>query len=164
MKIFDTSSIVCIFREIKYPKIFEICKKCGYQLCITPQVYDEIAKNPETLHHLKTYGEIAVVDSVDAECYTKLSKRYPWLHKGELSVLCAGVGKNRRDERYYCIIDEKARTLRDKLNLRVTGTVGLIIWQKALHTLTHDECQEIYNRFLGSSFRIKEYILQGLLK
>jgi len=164
MKIFDTSSVVCIFSEIKYPKIFEICKEYGYQLCITPQVYDEITQNPETFQHLKGYGDINIVNTVDGDCYTKLSKRYPWMHKGEISVLCAGLSKKGSHERYYCIIDERARKLRDKLHVRVTGTVGLILWQKSLSALTKGECQDLYNKFLQSEFWIKKDIIQGLLK
>ncbi|MDD4455803.1 MAG: hypothetical protein PHI67_10915 [Candidatus Methanomethylophilaceae archaeon] len=45
MKIFDTSSIVCIFREVQYPRILDVCKGLGYRLSITPQVYEEIKEN-----------------------------------------------------------------------------------------------------------------------
>lgn len=164
MKIFDTSSIVCIFREVQYPKILDACKDLGYRLSITPQVYEEIMENPETFQHLEAYGNVEIVPDGDTECYKKLAKRYPWLHKGELSVLCAGVAKEQDNQRYYCVIDERARNLRENLKIRVTGTVGLILWEKEVLALTGGECRELYNRFLQSSFWIKKEVLQGLLK
>jgi predicted nucleic acid-binding protein len=164
MKIFDTSSIVCIFREVKYPKILDVCKCLGYRLSITSQVYEEITKNPQTLRHLEAYGDVEIIQDGDAECCKKLAKRYPWLHKGELSVLCAGVAKKQDNQRYYCVIDERARNLRENLKIRVTGTVGLILWEKEVLALTGGECRDLYSRFLQSSFRINKEILQGLLK
>lgn len=164
MKIFDTSSIVCIFREVQYPKILDACKDLGYRFSITSQVYEEITKNPETLQHLEAYGDVDIIRDGDAERYERLAKRYPWLHKGELSVLCAAVAKKRDNKRYYCVIDERARNLRDKLQIRVTGTVGLILWERERFALTGGECHELYNRFLQSSFHIKKEILQGLLR
>ncbi len=164
MKIFDTSSIVCIFREVEYPGILDVCKDLGYRLSVTPQVYEEIKDNPETLRRLETYGNVEIVDDGDAECCKNLAKRYPWLHKGELSVLCAGVAREQGKQRYYCVIDERARNLRGNLKIRVTGTVGLILWEKEMLALTAGECRELYNRFLQSSFWVKEEVLQGLLK
>jgi len=164
MKIFDTSSIVCIFREVQYPRILDVCKGLGYRLSITPQVYEEITENTETLRHLEAYGNVEIVQDGDAECCKKLAKRYPWLHKGELSVLCAGVAKKQDNQRYYCVIDERARNLRENLKIRVTGTVGLILWEKEVLALTGGECRELYNRFLQTSFWIKKEVLQGLLK
>lgn len=163
MKVFDTSSIVCIFREIEYPKVLDVCKSLGYQLSITPQVYEEIQGNPETFRHFEAYESIVVVENSDTECYEHLLKRYPWMHKGELSVLSAGMAEKKDGNRYYCVIDERARNLRDTLQLRVTGTVGLILWEKELLALTGEECRDMYHKFLQSSFHIKEEVLQGLL-
>ena len=119
MKIFDTSSIVCIFREVQYPKILDACKDLGYRLSITPQVYEEIMENPETVQHLEAYGNVEIIPDGDTECYKKLAKRYPWQHKGELSVLCAGVAREQENQRYYCVIDDGARNLRENLKIRV---------------------------------------------
>lgn len=90
MKIFDTSSIVCIFREVQYPKILDACKGLGYRLSITPQVYEEIMENPETLQHLEAYGNVEILQDGDAECCKRLAKRYPWLHtqRGTQCPLC----------------------------------------------------------------------------
>ena len=164
MKIFDTSSIVCIFREIEYPKILDVCDDLGYLLSITPQVYEEITENPETLRCLEAYGGVEIIDDGDTECSERLARRYPWLHKGEISVICAGVAEKRDKKRYYCIIDERARNLRDRLQIRVTGTIGLILWERGRLALKGEECHDLYNRFLQSSFHIKKEVLQELLR
>ncbi len=164
MKIFDASAIICIFREIRFSKSLDICRKRGYTLTTTQQVFDEIKKNPKTLQEFMAFGNFTVIPVEDNQCLTKLSKRYPWLHSGEISVLCLGLQKKEEQARYYCIIDERARTLKDKLQIRIHGTVGLVLWLKDCGEITPDECHILYKRFVESSFRIKEEIIKGLIK
>ena len=68
MKIFDASSIVCLLREANFPKAFEICKKHGYDLFVTKQVYEELEKNPETFKLFKACKGFSVIDDVDEQC------------------------------------------------------------------------------------------------
>lgn len=164
MKIFDTSSIICIFREIESPKFFENCKRLGYDLCITPQVYEELKRNPETFKLFSSFDDFNIISDIDLNCFNELSRRYPWLHDGEISVLCSGVYKKRHNEHYHCVIDERARKLKDELGIKINGTIGLIVWQKKLLGFTEKECNLIYNKFLNSSFWVKNNILQELLK
>lgn len=163
MKIFDTSSIICILREIRFPKALDTCIKRSYRLTITRQVYDEIQKNPETFRAFTHYGKFTVIPVNDDPCFSRLSKRYPWLHDGEISVLCLGLQKQRTGTRYICIIDERARTLKDTLQIHIHGTIGLLLWQKDRGALTVDECHDLYKRFRESSFRITEDILAELI-
>ena len=164
MKIFDTSSIICIFREIRFPKALDTCMKHGYQLTTTQPVFDEIKRNLDTFREFTAYGKFSVIPVNDDSCFKKISKRYPWLHSGEISVLCLGLQKQRQRARYICIIDERARTLKDKLQIRIHGTVGLLLWQKDRKDLTSGECHLLYKRFIESSFRITEEILAGLIR
>ena len=164
MKIFDTSSIICILREIRFPKALDICMKRGYRLTTTQQVFDEIKKNLDTFREFAAYGKFSVISVNDDPCFKKFSKRYPWLHSGEISVLCLGLQKQREHARYYCIIDERARTLKDKMGIRIHGTVGLLLWQKDRKELSPGECHDLYKRFIESSFRITEEILTGLIR
>jgi len=164
MKIFDTSSIVCLLREIRFPKALDTCTGCGYHLTTTQQVYDEIQENPETFQEFIRYGKFSVIPVNDEPCFEKLSKRYPWLHDGEISVLCLGMQKERQHARYICIIDERARTLKDKLHIRIHGTIGLLLWQKDRGELSKSECHVLYKRLKESSFRITEDILAGLIR
>jgi len=164
MKIFDTSSIICILREIRFPKVLDICLKRGYRLATTQQVFDEIKRNPETFREFTAYGKFSVIPVNDDSCSEKLSKRYPWLHDGEISILCLGLQKEREHTRYICIIDERARTLKDKLQIHIHGTVGLLLWQKDRKDLSLAECHILYKRFIESSFRITEDLLAGLIR
>jgi predicted nucleic acid-binding protein len=165
MKIFDASSIVCLLREANFPKAFEICKKHGYDLFVTKQVYEELEKNPETFRLFKACKGFSVMDDVDEQCLSKISKRYPWLHEGEISVLCAGIDKEQSGSNYRCIIDERARQLKSKYGIKVNGTIGLLLWQKEkLNELTSADCNEIYNSIKCSSFWIKEDVLKELLR
>ena len=164
MKIFDTSSIICLLREIRFPKALDTCIQRGYCVTTTPQVYDEIRKNPETFREFTAYGKFSVIPVNDKPCFEKLSKRYPWLHDGEISILCLGLQKERQHSRYICIIDERARNLRDKLHICIHGTVGLLLWQKDRGELSVSECHDLYKRLKESSFRITENILTGLIR
>ena len=165
MKIFDASSIVCLLREAHFPKAFELCKKHGYSLSITTQVYEELEKNPETFRLFQKCEGFSVIDNTDEDCCSKIAKRYPWLHKGEISVICAGIEKKQSGNYYHCIIDERAKKLRSKYDLKINGTIGLLLWQKEqLNELTNTECREIYENIKCSSFWIKENILQELLR
>jgi len=164
MKIFDTSSIICILREIRFPKALDSCIKQGYQLATTQQVFDELKRNPDSYREFTAYGKFAVIPVNEDPGFRKLSKRYPWLHDGEISVLCLGIQQQRVHARYICIIDERARTLKDKLQIRIHGTVGLLLWQKDHNELSDAECHDLYNRFIESSFRITKEILTGLIR
>jgi predicted nucleic acid-binding protein len=164
MKIFDTSSIICFLLEIRYPRALDTCIKRGYRLATTQQVYDEIRKNPETFREFTAYGKFTVIPVNNKPCFLRLSKRYPWLHDGEISVLCLGLQKERDRSRYICIIDERARALKDKLQIRIHGTIGLLLWQKDRKELSPGECHDLYKRFRESSFWISEEILAGLVR
>jgi predicted nucleic acid-binding protein len=54
--------------------------------------------------------------------------------------------------------------LKDKLQIRIHGTVGLLLWQKDRREISRDECHDLYKRFIESSFRIKEEILAELIQ
>jgi predicted nucleic acid-binding protein len=165
VKIFDASSIVFLLREADFPKAFEICTKHRYNLSVTKQVYEELRKNPETFNLFKALESFLVIYNVDEQCISRISKRYPWLHEGEISVLCAGIEKEQSGDSYRCIIDERARNLKSEYGIKVNGTIGLLLWQKEkLNELTSVDCNEIYNCIKCSSFWIKEDILKELLR
>ena len=165
MKIFDTSSIICLLREANCSKTLNICKKHGYQLAVTKQVYEELMYNPESLKLFQSFDGFSVIDEHDPDCFSKFEKRYPWLHKGEISVLCTGISRKQNNRNYHCVIDEKARNLKDEYELKVNGTIGLLLWQKnQLKELTSSDCTELYDTIKKSSFWISEDILQELLQ
>jgi len=164
MKVFDTSSVICFLREIRFSKALDTCISRGYQLAVTRQVFDEIQRNPNTLREFTAYGKFTVILVNDPPCFNRLSKRYPWLHDGEISVLCFGLQKERAGSRYICIIDEQARNLKDKLHIRIHGSVVLLLWQKDCGDLAPGECHHLYKMFKQSSFRVTDDILAGLIQ
>lgn len=164
MKVFDTSSIICLLRDAGFPKALDTCIKRGYRIATTRQVYEEIRKNPESFAAFRAYGKFLVIPVDDNSCFTRLSKRYPWLHDGEISILCLSLQKEQQHERYIAIIDERARKLRDTLLIRIHGTIGLLLWQKDRGELSTGECHDLYKRIGESSFRIPEDILAGLIR
>jgi predicted nucleic acid-binding protein len=165
VKIFDISSIICLLREADFPKAFEICKKYGYDLAVTRQVYEELEKNPETFNLFGHVEGFSVIYDVNERCLSRISKRYPWLHEGEISVLCAGVGKQLSGESYHCIINENPGQLSSRLGIKVDGTADLLLWQKEqLNELTDADCKKISSNIKNSPFWIKENILKELLR
>lgn len=130
MKIFDASSIIYLLRGAYFPGAFEIYKKRGYDLAVTKQVYEELEKNPETFNLLNSCKDFLVIDNVDEQCISRISKRYPWLHEGEISVLCACIDKEQSGESYNCIVNEKAGQLNSRYGIKANGAIGLLLWQK----------------------------------
>jgi predicted nucleic acid-binding protein len=165
MKIVDASFIICIIHEAEYPKIFEICFNLGHQFIIPSTVYEELKKNKSTFRSLRSYPDFFTVsDEIDADCYEYFESRYPYLHSGELGVICLAFTQEKKGQKYTCIIDEKARKINEVKKLRLTGTLGLILWIKKSDKITNKESELIYNHLRDSNFRIKDSLLELLLK
>jgi len=165
MKIFDTSSVVCILKEIDEIKILDQCLSNNYSISITEDVHIELQKEVETYNRFKKYGKFEIFKNTNPECENKLQNRYPMLHKGEISVLCHSIEKNNQGIKTRCVIDEReARRLKDVLPVTITGTIGLIKWHKKNGRLSQDECIEIHKRISESGFRISQSILNEILQ
>lgn len=169
MKIFDTSSVICILQDIRFPKILEICKKNGYSIAIPSIVFEELKENRKTFEILQKYNIFEILNDFDQSEYERLQNRYPGLHGGEISVICCALHRMRNGDRHYCIIDETAarNVVRSDGNckwLKLTGTVGLICWEKDKSDLSKQECKIMYELFTKSGFWIKRSVLGELLK
>ena len=165
IKIFDTSTIVCIFQEAKYPKIIDNCLKNGYQLFIPTQVFDELKANTNTISQFKKYKDSFIIRDTCNEYHEYLSRRYPRLHKGEIGVLAMGIEFDKLNNSYICFLDEGlARIIGAQLHLKTSGLVGLSLWEKEKGDISEPECKLIYDNISKSSFRIKKEILARLLK
>lgn len=130
MIIFDAPSVIHLLREAYFPRAFEISKERGHDLAITEQVYEELEKNPATFSSLNSCKDFLIIDNVYERCISRISKRYPWLHEGEISVLCACLDKEQSGESYNCIISEKARQLSSKFGIKASGHIDLLLWQE----------------------------------
>ena len=165
MKIFDTSSVVCILKEIGYTKILDQCLLSNYQISIPKEVYEELQEEEETIKKFEEYGKFLIIDYSNKKCMNKLQNRYPMLHSGEISVLCNSLATRDEGIKDRCIIDEKeARKLAKILPVLITGTVGLIKWHKENGRLSVDECIDIHSRISKSGFRVSKEILNEIIK
>jgi predicted nucleic acid-binding protein len=164
-KIFDTSTIVCIFQEAKFPKIIDNCLKKDYKLIIPTQVYDELKVNINTFSYFKQYADDFTIRDTCDEYFEYLSRRYPRLHKGEIGVLSLGIEFSKLNNLYICFLDEgPARIIGEQLHLRTAGLVGLSLWERKNGDISKPECKLIYDNISKSPFRIKKEILEKLIE
>jgi predicted nucleic acid-binding protein len=165
MKIFDSSSLISIFREVEYPKVLQNCVNRKYRLVIPNTVYNELRKNKKTYSLFADFIELFEIINIKKECLENLSARYPYLHEGELGVICLALEENKLRNKNICILDDKkARNFCKKNSIRITGLIGLLIWQKKNGDLNRSECKIIYKNIYASKFRIGESILGELVR
>ncbi len=167
MKIFDASSIICLVHEAKFTKVFQICQNKGYRLLIPNTVFEELKRNENTYNFIKSVNYFEPIEVIDSDCYEYLQRRYPQLHQGEIGVICCGLSKRKDKQKYICIIDENKggiKKLKETDGLKITGTLGLLIWLKKSKELTDEDCKYIYDQLLQSNFWIKPEKLKILLE
>lgn len=165
IKIFDTSTIVCIFQEAQYPKIFDNCIKRKYQLVIPDYVFDEIKENINTYSSFKKYQSYFMIKSSNENYFNFLVTRYPRLHKGEIGVISLGLEYNRTNNRFVCLLDDNyARDISKKLHLRTAGIIGFALWEKENGDICYSDCETIHKNISQSKFRLSNDILDRLIK
>lgn len=164
MKLFDTSGLVCLLKEIEEPGILDTCDELGHPVYITKAVYDELRKNPETFQKYQNYNKITVLPEDNKTCINALKKRYPWIHDGEASVICMGKYLKENEIPAYCIIDERARKISREKEIPTTGIVGLILWEAEKNKLTEQDLKRLQTKLRESPFRISEKYLSLLHK
>lgn len=163
MKIFDTSSIVCLLKEIDEPGVLDICETLGYDIYVTAEVYEELQENEETFKKFQSYGKFGVLPKDNTGCVDKIRKRHIQLHDGEASIICACERLKANNIPFWCIIDEaKARKVAESKNLSLTGIIGLLLWEYERDELNSDDLQRIKRELRASPFRISDNILNHL--
>jgi len=158
MKLVDSSCIICLFSEIERPNVLLDWIKYGYQIVITQHVYDELQNNVETKNkatpHIKN-GNIIIQNTLSHDEITHLSKRFPYLGFGELSVIQTALSLNRQDKRYYAVLDDgRARKVALKLGVNLTGTYGLLKTLKEKGYISEEQFNIYKTEMNNSSFRI----------
>jgi predicted nucleic acid-binding protein len=93
-----------------------------------------------------------------------LKRRFPGLGDGEINVLCWGIKLKDLGTQYYCVIDEKlGRKAAQKLELPLTGSIGLIKILKDRKLLIKEQIINIIEDIKASPFRVDEAVLRGLV-
>jgi predicted nucleic acid-binding protein len=165
VKIFDASTIVCIFQEAKFPNFLNNCIKRNYNLVIPRQVYNEIEVNRNTFSCFREFIDFFTIEECLDEHFDYLTRRFPTLHQGEIGVLSVGLEYNKCGNKYICFLDDgHARDISKKLHLRTSGLIGLALWEKENGDISRSECEMVYHNIAKSNFRIKEEMLDKLIK
>lgn len=139
----DTSTLI-IFKKIE-------------QLQLLNSLYGEIFTTPEIADE---YGEILpswiIIRAVSVMKYQKFLETQ--IDKGEASAIALA---SEFDDVLLLLDDLKARKLAEKLNLQVTGTLGIIHKAKQLSLI--DAVKPLLDNLLLTNFRISKKLIQEIL-
>ena len=128
---------------------------------ITDYVKNEFKKTGY-VEKLDEYLDNKIIKLEHIDYNPLLKKRYPFLGDGELSIIQWGLNLKESCS-YYCIIDDlHARKVAEKLNLSISGSIGLIILLKNKNNYSYDKIDKIIESIKNSEFRISENILNKL--
>ena len=128
--------------------MLDILKDLYGKIVITRQVKEEFGKSvPEWIE----------VEDVNDKKYLELVKNFVDL--GEASTIALAV---ERDKNIVILDDMKARKLAQKLNLKITGTVGIIIKARKKNIIT--SIAKVLNNLKKDGFRISEYLEREALR
>ena len=128
--------------------MLDILKELYGKIIITRQVKDEFGENvPEWIE----------VEEVNDKKYMELVEKFVDL--GEASTIALAVEKN---ESIVILDDMKARKLAQKLNLKMTGTIGIIIKARKKNIIT--SIAKVLNKLKKDGFRISENLEREALR
>ena len=128
--------------------MLDVLKELYGKVFITEEVSKEFGK---------TVPDWIEVRKVSDNKYLKLMKNFVDL--GEASTIALAV---ETDDIVIILDDLKARKLAQKLNLKITGTIGVLVKARKRNIIT--STQEVLNRLRNESFRISNEIEKEFLK
>ncbi|MGN1186349.1 MAG: DUF3368 domain-containing protein [Methanobrevibacter wolinii] len=165
MKLMDTSSIILFLEYIPEYEFIITFSKTGEMMIITPQVETEYncKKNPliNNNYNLDKLLNNEIIIKKDCEIHKIFKNRYFYLGEGEKSIISLALEFKKQSKECYCVLDDnKARKVAIKLNLKVKGSIGLLLLlkEKGLIKNTNELVEKIHK----SSFRISKKILEEL--
>ncbi|MGC9779568.1 MAG: hypothetical protein HZR80_10035 [Candidatus Heimdallarchaeota archaeon] len=182
-KILDNTIITAIIKDIKCLDLLEKC--ClKYKLATSNEVYIECKDGFSDKITSKIFNRIELITTNKNVLYNELLnylvKRYPFLHKGELSSFLLSLLEFDFENRSYFYItdDGKMREFilkinsnkdflmkinKESFNFKLTGTIGLVKHLKRRNLITNEEKCNIANDLEKSeSFRIANEYLEYL--
>ncbi|NCO24368.1 MAG: DUF3368 domain-containing protein [Candidatus Infernicultor aquiphilus] len=128
--------------------MLDVLKELYGKVFITEEVSKEFGK---------TVPDWIEVRKVSDNKYLKLMKNFVDL--GEASTIALAV---ETDDIVIILDDFKARKLAQKLNLKITGTIGVLIKARKRNIIT--STQEVLNKLRNEGFRISDEIEKEFLK
>lgn len=128
--------------------MLDVLKELYGKVFITEEVSKEFGK---------TVPDWIEVRKVSDNKYLKLMKNF--IDLGEASTIALAV---ETDDIVIILDDLKARKLAQKLNLKITGTIGVLIKARKRNIIT--STQEVLNKLRNEGFRISDEIEKEFLK
>ena len=128
--------------------MLDVLKELYGKVFITEEVSKEFGK---------TVPDWIEVRKVSDNKYLKLMENFVDL--GEASTIALAV---ETDDIVIILYDLKARKLAQKLNLKITGTIGVLVKARKRNIIT--STQEVLNRLRNEGFRISDEIEKEFLK
>lgn len=166
MRILDSSVIILYLNDIDGRQYFTLLSQNNCPLHVPTSVYDEILDNDQIskLDSLISQNVISKMASNDPKSEKALKTRFPNLGNGEINVLHWGLKLKDSDVQYYCVIDEKiGRRAAQKLQLPLTGSIGLLKILKDKKLLSNEQLKSIVADIKKSPFRVNDEVLRSLL-
>lgn len=163
-KIFDTSAMLIIIYQAKFPQILKIIADEGYHILIPKEVYREIREDFRIIGELLKDGKIDLLPTIDEDKLESMRKRHPSFGDGEISVLLSCQDGIFKGDKCRCIIDDMdAKKFAKQNKIEVSGVIGLLLWLKKLGKINKDECSSIHMA-LKQNPRLPKDILGELIK
>jgi len=142
--VISDTSILILFHKIDE---FDVLRKVFGELVTTPEIKEEFGDNlPSWIR----------IESVSDRRYQKLLETQ--VDCGEASAIALAVEK---EEALLLLDDLKARKLAKRLNLKITGTLGIIHKAKQLSVIS--KVKPLIDKMLLTDFRVADVILKEIL-
>ena len=181
VKILDNTVISVSINELHSINLIRLCS-ARYDITTTHHVFTEAKKGSSKAVIKEISNYMSVSNSQNQrfdEILSWLERRFPYLHKGELSTfLMAVLDYSQTNKKYYYVTDDRRmrKTIPKILHNRVfidmcgqnvntfnsTGTIGLIkkLYEKG--SLTDDQIEEIITDLRNSTFYVTPSLLNSL--
>lgn len=162
MKIFDASTLIAIFNDIRCPELIDKILQLNHTLAVPSYVMRKELLDYVTLEHVKKLinaKKIRVLNVNTRDEILAFQKRHMGIGLGECDVLLA-YQKTKGSETAYCIVDDRqAKNTALKLNAKVTGLLGLLRLLKERSIMTHGEVDDVVTMLKNSNFRLPKDVV-----
>ncbi len=169
MNFLDTSTVILFADYINHVSCIDHLHSMGNNLNISKIVHDEyyhettLWLNNNTLRQYIDDEKIKIIKRDLTNTLEQLKRRHPNLHEGELSVIALGLFCQKNSNDYICVIDEKdARKVAKKLELNLTGSIGLIKLIKERNNWSENYLESVITDIKNSPFFISDAVLEVL--
>jgi len=156
--ILDASVIISWCDELQDLIVLESILDNGFAPVTTETVMNEVLSDGPQVDTVRAKSEIV---RTDPERREELSNRYLGLGSGELSVLALGEEYDSSGVEYSCVLDDgRARTVCDRLNLALMGSIGVFRELVEEGAMELDEADSLIQNMKSNGTRLPENHLE----